>query len=65
MAELKKEYKLKGGEVTKQGAEFLFTEIDKEEERDYNLSKILDSLVGERNISITIVSQGEVATDDV
>lgn len=65
MAELKKEYKLKNGEVTKQGAEFLFTEIDKEEERNYNLSKILDSLVGERNISITIVSQGEVATDDI
>ena len=65
MAELKNEYKLKGGEVTNQGTEFLFTEIDKEETRDYNLSKILDSLVGERNISITIVSQGEVATDDV
>lgn len=48
------------GEISVQNGRYIITEIDKDSSIDYDLSSILDNLVGTQNVSLSINAADEV-----
>lgn len=47
-----------------ENGEFILTEITKDDEKVYNISKILEALVGQDNVSMTFKNVSELKPND-
>lgn len=64
MAKLTKKYSFKGATLSKSGEKYILTEISKDDSQDYNLSAILDAMIGTEGISFSIGADDEVPPMD-
>lgn len=64
MAKLTTKYSFKGATLSKNGDSYILTEISKDDSQDYNLSAILDAMVGTEGISFSIGADDEVPPMD-
>ena len=65
MAKLTKKYSFKGATLSKDSnGKYVLTEISKDDSQDYNLSAILDAMVGTEGISFSIGEDDEVPPMD-
>lgn len=60
MAKITKKYSFSKGDLTKDGDEFILTEISKDSSSEYNLSSVLNEFVGLSGVNITISIDDEI-----
>lgn len=60
MAKLTKKYSFKNGEISKEEGKYILTEINKDSSEEFDLSAILDDMIGISGISMSFGSDDEV-----
>lgn len=53
------------GQLTRsENGDFILTEISKDEERSYNITNILDSLIGAESVAVAFKNTSELEPDE-
>ena len=64
MAKTVQKVRFSKGLISREGSEFMITEIGKDDTKTYNLNKVIDKFIGQEGVSLTISIDDDIPAEE-